>query len=46
MVRIRHSSLHRGLEKVSEILKDGKSVFSGKGMPDMFGLRSKPDTEK
>ena len=35
-----HSALlsanHHDLEKVSEILKDGKSVFSGTGMPDML----------
>ena len=35
-----HSSLlspfHHDLEKVSEISKDGKSVFSGTGMPDML----------
>ena len=34
-----HSALlfvcHHDLEKVSEILKDGKSVFSGTRMPDM-----------
>ena len=35
-----HSALlsahHHDLEKVSEILKDGKSVLSGTGMPDML----------
>ena len=39
-----HSAYHHDLENVSEILKDGKSVFSGTGMPDMsavLGLRSK-----
>ena len=30
------SAYHHGLEKVSEILKGGKSVFSGTGMPDML----------
>ena len=30
------SAYHHGLEKVSEILKNGKSVFSGTGMPDML----------
>ena len=30
------SAYHHDLEKVSEILKDGKSVFSGTGMPDML----------
>ena len=29
------STYHHDLEKASEILKDGKSVFSGTGMPDM-----------
>ena len=31
-----HSASHHDLEKVSENLKDGKSVFSGTGMPDML----------
>ena len=30
------SDYHHDLEKRSEILKDGKSVFSGTGMPDML----------
>ena len=30
------SAYHHDLEKVSENLKDGKSVFSGTGMPDML----------
>ena len=30
------STYHHDLEKVSEILKNGKSVFSGTGMPDML----------
>ena len=30
------SAYHRDLEKVSENLKDGKSVFIGTGMPDML----------
>ena len=30
------SSYHHDLEKVSEILKDGKNVFSGTWMPDML----------
>ena len=30
------SAYHQDLEKVSENLKDGKSVFSGTGMPDML----------
>ena len=30
------SPYHHDLEKVSEILKNGKSVFSGTGMPDML----------
>ena len=30
------SAYHHDLEKDSEILKDGKSVFSGTGMPDML----------
>ena len=30
------SAYHHDMEKVSEILKDGKSFFSGTGMPDML----------
>ena len=30
------SAYHHDLEMVSENLKDGKSVFSGTGMPDML----------
>ena len=30
-----HSAYHHDLEKVSDNLEDGKSVFSGTGMPDM-----------
>ena len=53
MMRILHffSADHHDLEKVSEILKDGESVFSGTGMPDMsdsawLAIKNKTETEK
>ena len=45
------SAYHHDLEKVSENLKDGKSVFSGTGMPDMldsawFAIKMPAETSK
>ena len=45
------SACHRGLEKVSEHLKDGSGVFSGTGMPDMsdsawLAIKTKTKTQK
>ena len=45
------SAYHHDLEKVSEKLKDGESVFSGTGMPDMsnsawLAVKTKTETQK
>ena len=45
------SAYHHDLEKVSETLKDGKSVFSGTGMPDTsnrawLAIKIKAETPK
>ena len=45
------STYHHDLEKVSEFLKGGKSVFSGTGMPDMsdsasLAMKIKAGTQK
>ena len=45
------SAHHHDLEKVSEILKDGKGVFGGTGMADMsdsawLAIKTKTETEK
>ena len=45
------SACNVDLEKMSEILKDGKSIFSGTGMPDMWdtawlAIKTKTETHK
>ena len=45
------SAFHHDLEKMSEIVKDGKSFFSGTGMPDLldsgwFALKIQAGTPK